>query len=70
MSESPEWIRSENFRLAMESMELQGLLVEVGKLALEGIETDGGHHKRWYLEEIAKRIQAAEVVTREPGIAP
>ena len=23
------------------------------ELAIEGLQTDGGHHKQWYLEEIA-----------------
>lgn len=31
-------------------------IVLVKKLAIEGLMTDGAHHKQWYLEEILKAI--------------
>jgi len=29
---------------------------EIRKLALEGLDCDGSHHKQWYLEEILKIV--------------
>ena len=29
---------------------------EIKKLCIEGLLTDGAHHKQWYLEEILKRL--------------
>lgn len=31
---------------------------------------DGAHHKRWFLQEAVKRIQASEVVMKEEGVIP
>jgi len=48
--------------------------------AINGLETDGAHHKQWYLEEIIKALgydlatirkeENAEGYDWEPGIAP
>lgn len=39
------------------------------ELAIEGLQTDGGHHKQWYLEEIAKTLGVdLEAVFYDPGI--
>jgi hypothetical protein len=50
---------------------------EVVKLIIEGLITDGAHHKQWYLEQIFKAICEDEYVettrkefTWEEGIAP
>ena len=53
---------------------------KIKKLAIDGLCTDGGHHKQWYLEEILKALgHNLEVVRRgvneegydwEEGIAP
>ena len=32
----------------------------IGELATDGLQTDGGHHKQWYLEEIAKACGVTE----------
>jgi len=44
----------------------------VAELLEEGLCTDGGHHKQWYLEEIAKElsIEVPGIEQREEGIAP
>ena len=48
-------------------------------LILDALHTDGGHHKQWYLEVIAKlligeitleAIRASELGDWTPGIAP
>lgn len=46
------------------------LLRTVAKLAIDGTSHDGAHHRRWFAQEIVRIIQATELVTREPGIAP
>jgi hypothetical protein len=53
---------------------------QVKELALDGLYTDGSHHKQWYLEEIIKAIgfdleeQRAYAMQQdcdwEPGTAP
>lgn len=48
------------------------------ELALDGLHVDGGHHKQWYLEEIAKALGSTEEELAkmredtfyESGIAP
>ena len=50
----------------------------VEQLALEGLATDEGHHKQWYLEEILKTLGYSEEEIQsesedwgfERGIAP
>jgi hypothetical protein len=48
-------------------------------LVIEGLYTDGGHHKQWYLQEIAKvlggeglisDVELVEYGEPEEGIAP
>lgn len=56
------------------------LIEKVTDLALDGLFTDGGHHKQWYLERILETLGIdlewlAEAVKSvdgewEPGIAP
>jgi len=29
---------------------------EIKQLCIDGLETDGGHHKQWYLEQILIKI--------------
>jgi hypothetical protein len=44
----------------------------VRDLIIEGLSTDGGHHKQWYLEQIAK-VLGIELTTEldyEKGIPP
>ena len=48
---------------------------DVGRMEMltgEGLRTDGGHHKQWYLEEIAKKlgIDIEKLTYFEKGIAP
>jgi hypothetical protein len=66
------------------STQLKERLVEVYKLAIDGLGTDGDHHKQWFLEEILKVVVGEENYDRifkelgeendgyawEPGIAP
>lgn len=35
-------------------------LEEIKKLVIEGVQTDGAHHKQWYLEEILRLIDPIE----------
>lgn len=35
---------------------MKKLREKIKKLAIEGLTTDGGHHKQWYLEEILKIV--------------
>ena len=44
-------------------------------LALEGLQTDGGHHKQWFLEQILETLHydvpaMQEEFGLEKGIAP
>jgi hypothetical protein len=32
--------------------------------------TDGGHHKQWFLEHIARYLELPITVEHEPGVAP
>jgi hypothetical protein len=53
---------------------------KVKELATNGLLTDGGHHKQWYLEEILKALDVnldelkkelnSEDYDWEPGIPP
>ena len=47
-------------------------IIRVQKLLGEGLCTDGGHHKQWYLEQIAKELglEVPGTDVREEGIAP
>jgi hypothetical protein len=38
-------------------------------LVVRAVETDGGHHKQWYLEAIAEALQI-ELPPHDLGIAP
>ena len=43
----------------------------VKELILDGLLTDGGHHKQWYLEEIAKALDIdLSNEEYEEGVAP
>lgn len=44
----------------------------VRDLIIGGLCTDGGHHKQWYLEQIAKAlgIELIEPLDYEKGVAP
>ena len=49
-------------------------LSEIMEMARDGLVTDGGHHKQWYLEEIFK-LAGGEITEEmqqsfEEGIAP
>jgi len=46
-----------------------GVTTEVQKLVSKGIGTDGGHHKQWYLCEIAKLL-GVDFDPDDSGIAP
>jgi len=47
-------------------------IIRVKNLIDEGLCTDGGHHKQWYLEQIAEELglEVAGPEIREEGIAP
>jgi len=42
----------------------------VRNLLEDALVTDGGHHKQWYLEQIAKYLELPVTVDYEPGIPP
>lgn len=44
----------------------------VRDMIIEGLLTDGAHHKQWYLEQIAGQlgIELPRNLDCEPGIAP
>lgn len=44
-------------------------IFRAGSLLQEAVQTDGGHHKQWYLEEIAK-ILGIILPEHDEGIAP
>lgn len=48
------------------------VIERVKNLISEGLCTDGGHHKQWYLEQIAKElwIEVPGLDIRDEGIAP
>jgi hypothetical protein len=48
------------------SIDKLGMLAE---LLNEAVQTDGSHHKQWYLEEIAELFEI-ELVEHDEGIAP
>ena len=64
----------------MELLPEPGLIEKLQDLAMDGLLTDGGHHKQWYLEQILETLginldQLAEELKLldcewEPGIAP
>ena len=42
---------------------------EVEHLLYEGLQTDGDHHKQWYLHQIAQKLSIdLDVIDVEPGI--
>ncbi len=53
---------------------------EIKDLCLEGLTTDGAHHKQWYLEEILRKLGYNTIILQatlaldgnkwEPGIPP
>jgi hypothetical protein len=43
---------------------------KIRRLAEEGLQTDGGHHKQWFLEQILELLTRQEAPDHEPGIAP
>lgn len=42
---------------------------KIEKLVLEALETDGAHHKQWFLAEIAKALQI-DLDDVDEGVAP
>lgn len=42
---------------------------QVEKLTYEGLHTDGGHHKQWYLYQIAELL-GIDLSDADPGVAP
>lgn len=46
---------------------LMRIIETIESLCLDGLDTDGGHHKQWYLEEILKNVLEGyeEVMTLE-----
>ncbi len=51
----------------------ESLITQIHNLCLEGLETDGAHHKQWYLEQILKIISPGiniDELDCEKGIAP
>ena len=64
----------------MELLPEPGLIEKLQDLAMDGLLTDGGHHKQWYLEQIMEMLginldRLAEEFKLldcewEPGIAP
>jgi hypothetical protein len=56
-----------------ENTRMKNVLHEIAEKTLLGLSTDGGHHKQWYLEQIAAdlRIKFDELpIEFEKGIAP
>jgi len=57
--------------------ELKMDLEALQEICVEGLCTDGGHHKQWYLEKILKKLMEPSVFEKlrkhldwEGGIAP
>ena len=50
---------------------IEDKLKTVRHLVIRGLETDGGHHKQWYLEQIAHELSVdLDLLDYEEGIAP
>jgi len=46
-------------------------VIYVEDLIIEGLMTDGEHHKQWYLEEILRRLGGdPDELGHDPGVAP
>lgn len=44
---------------------------KVKQLCIEALQTDGDHHKQWYLEQILKALDVdTSTIEFEKGIAP
>lgn len=43
---------------------------QISELLNEAVRTDGGHHKQWYLVQIATALHIEIGNDHEPGIAP
>lgn len=44
-------------------------LARIAEMLREAVQTDGGHHKQWYLEQVAGGLEVA-LPDHEEGIAP
>ena len=44
-------------------------MAEISALLRDAVNTDGGHHKQWFLEEVASRLGVA-LPPHQNGIAP
>lgn len=59
-----------NARAVADAQALERLLDNVSRLVNDARNTDGVHHKRFYIQQIASVVLSNEVATREQGIAP
>ena len=76
------WISRLSDRLADRYVEekLSGDVMKLKRMTVEGLQTDGSHHKQWYLEQILisldvdldrlRRDLKSKGYEWEPGIAP
>lgn len=48
------------------------VLKQMEALTIAGLETDGSHHKQWFLEEMAKKLKIPDekLLYFEKGVAP
>ena len=44
-------------------------MTRIAEMLREAVDTDGGHHKQWYLEQIAEGLEVT-LPDHEAGIAP
>jgi len=55
-------LHNEELRTVLNEVKImrESLTSKIGELATDGLTTDGGHHKQWFLEEIAKLCGVTE----------
>lgn len=61
---------TENFNLYLQERELDALMVEVAKNAVDALGTEGAHHKRYFAQEIHRLVRECYAVHHGNAIAP
>jgi hypothetical protein len=68
-SELDEALFKKMQEVCLRAIHMDNLLAKIRDFAKEGAKTDGGHHKQWYLYEIAKTL-GADLNDVDKGVAP
>lgn len=57
-------------KVCLRAIRMEQMLGKIGELVKEGLETDGGHHKQWYLYEIARGLDVDILKDTDEGVEP